>query len=80
MLITGLLLRWGAREKECLGELVTLFQTAALVNEAYMKLVDQSRVNWQNRAHFVGIAAGIEVANAEPSFFIPPTASSSPLP
>jgi len=32
-------------------------QTTALVNEAYLKLVDQSRANWQNRAHFVGVAA-----------------------
>jgi len=29
----------------------------ALVNEAYLKLVDQTRVSWQNRAHFVAIAA-----------------------
>jgi RNA polymerase sigma factor (TIGR02999 family) len=28
-----------------------------LVHEAYMKLVDQSRVEWQNRSHFFGIAA-----------------------
>ena len=34
-------------------------QTTALVNEAYMKLVDQSRANWQNRAQFVGIAASL---------------------
>lgn len=33
-------------------------QTTALVNEAYLKLIDQ-RVNWQNRAHFFGIAAQI---------------------
>lgn len=32
-------------------------QTTALVNEAYLKLVDQKRVRWQNRAHFFGIAA-----------------------
>lgn len=32
-------------------------QTTALVNEAYMRLVDQTRVHWQNRAHFFGIAA-----------------------
>jgi RNA polymerase sigma-70 factor (ECF subfamily) len=31
-------------------------QTSALVNEAYLRLVDQS-VPWQNRAHFFGIAA-----------------------
>ena len=76
--ITGLLLRWGAGEAECLGELVRLvepelrriahhlmrgerqghtLQTTALVNEAYLKLVDQSRASWQNRAHFVGVAA-----------------------
>lgn len=32
-------------------------QTSALVNEAFMKLVDQRDVHWQNRAHFLGIAA-----------------------
>jgi RNA polymerase sigma-70 factor, ECF subfamily len=32
-------------------------QTTALVNEAYLKLVDQAQVNWQNRAHFIAIAA-----------------------
>src|SRR5258705_5420336 len=31
-------------------------QTTALVNEAYLRLVDQ-KVNWQNRSHFFGIAA-----------------------
>ena len=33
-------------------------QTTALVNEAYLKLIDQN-VRWQNRAHFFGIAAQI---------------------
>src|SRR5882724_7721454 len=32
-------------------------QTSALVNEAYLRLVDQREVQWQNRAHFYGIAA-----------------------
>lgn len=32
-------------------------QTTALVNEAYIKLVDSSRVRWQNRAHFFAVAA-----------------------
>lgn len=32
-------------------------QTSALVNEAFLKLVDQRNVHWQNRAHFFGIAA-----------------------
>ncbi|MCG3120688.1 MAG: hypothetical protein ALAOOOJD_03507 [bacterium] len=31
--------------------------TTALVHEAYLKLVDQQRVEWQNRAHFFAIAA-----------------------
>ncbi len=32
-------------------------QPTALVHEAYLKLIDQTRVSWQNRAHFFGIAA-----------------------
>jgi len=32
-------------------------QPTALVHEAYMKLVDQRSVDWQNRAHFFAIAA-----------------------
>src|SRR5215475_62176 len=32
-------------------------QSAALVNEAYMRLIDQSQVRWQNKSHFFGIAA-----------------------
>jgi RNA polymerase sigma factor (TIGR02999 family) len=32
-------------------------QTAALVNEAYLRLVDQRQVEWQNRAHFFAVAA-----------------------
>ena len=32
-------------------------QATALVNEAFLKLVDQRSVEWQNRAHFFGIAA-----------------------
>lgn len=34
-------------------------QTTALVNEAYLKLIDQRNVAWQNRAHFFGIAASL---------------------
>jgi RNA polymerase sigma factor (TIGR02999 family) len=34
-----------------------LLQTTALVNEAYLRLVDQRSVEWRNRAHFYGIAA-----------------------
>jgi RNA polymerase sigma-70 factor (ECF subfamily) len=32
-------------------------QATALVNEAYLRLIDDSAVEWQNRAHFYGIAA-----------------------
>jgi RNA polymerase sigma factor (TIGR02999 family) len=32
-------------------------QTTALVNEAYMRLVDYKRMHWQDRAHFVAAAA-----------------------
>lgn len=32
-------------------------QASALVNEAYLKLVDIRRVQWQNRAHFFGVSA-----------------------
>lgn len=34
-------------------------QPTALVHEAYLKLVDHTRINWQNRAHFLGMAATI---------------------
>ena len=32
-------------------------QSTALVHEAYLRLIDQKNVTWQNRAHFFGIAA-----------------------
>ena len=32
-------------------------QTTALVNEAYMRLVDYKRMRWQNRAHFFAVSA-----------------------
>ena len=32
-------------------------QPTALVHEAFLRLIDQSQVNWQNRAHFFGAAA-----------------------
>jgi len=34
-------------------------QATALVHEAYLKLVDQRDVSWQNRAHFFGVAAQV---------------------
>jgi len=32
-------------------------QPTALVHEAYLRLIDQTQVTWQNRAHFFGVAA-----------------------
>ncbi|HYR91861.1 MAG TPA: sigma-70 family RNA polymerase sigma factor [Terriglobia bacterium] len=32
-------------------------QATALVNEAYMRLIDWKNVHWQNRAHFLGVSA-----------------------
>jgi len=34
-------------------------QPTALVHEAYLRLIDQNRVNWQNRAQFFGVSAQI---------------------
>lgn len=34
-------------------------QTTALINEAFLRLIDQNRIRWQNRAHFYGIAARV---------------------
>jgi RNA polymerase sigma factor (TIGR02999 family) len=34
-------------------------QSTALVHEAYMRLVDQTRTDWQSRAHFFGVAATV---------------------
>ncbi|MCI0392662.1 MAG: sigma-70 family RNA polymerase sigma factor [Acidobacteria bacterium] len=32
-------------------------QTSALINEAYLRLVEREGIDWQNRAHFFGVAA-----------------------
>jgi len=34
-------------------------QPTALVHEVYLRIVDQRQVNWQNRAHFFGVAAQV---------------------
>jgi RNA polymerase sigma factor (TIGR02999 family) len=34
-------------------------QATALVNEAYLRLIDVQRVDWQNRAHFLAMAARV---------------------
>lgn len=36
-----------------------ILQTTALVNEAYIRLIDWKNVHWQNRAHFFGLAAQV---------------------
>jgi RNA polymerase sigma factor (TIGR02999 family) len=36
-----------------------ILQTSALVNEAYLRLVDASRVDWRDRAHFMAVSATI---------------------
>jgi RNA polymerase sigma factor (TIGR02999 family) len=36
-----------------------VLQPTALVSEAYLRLIDQRRVKWRNRAHFFGVAAGM---------------------
>jgi RNA polymerase sigma factor (TIGR02999 family) len=36
-----------------------LLQATALVNEAYLRLIEWKDVHWQNRAHFYGVAAQI---------------------
>ncbi|HEV8369833.1 MAG TPA: ECF-type sigma factor [Pyrinomonadaceae bacterium] len=44
--------RYMSRERED-----HLLQTSALINEAYVRLIDWKAVRWQNRAHFFGVAA-----------------------
>ncbi len=34
-----------------------VLQTTALVNEAYLQLIDAQKVNWQDRAHFFAVSA-----------------------
>ena len=44
------------RHRAARGEVETL-ATTALVHEAYLKLVDQSNARWNDRAHFLALAA-----------------------
>lgn len=55
-LVYGELRRQAARylRRERVGHTL---QTTALIHEAYLKLIDQRNVKWQNRAHFFAIAA-----------------------
>jgi RNA polymerase sigma-70 factor, ECF subfamily len=47
------------RRERALAHRGQTLQTTALVNEAYLRLVDASCVQWQNRAHFLAIAANL---------------------
>lgn len=50
-------------------------QTSALINEAYVRLIDWNNAHWQNRAHFFGVAAQmmrrilVDVARRRPRTF-----------
>jgi RNA polymerase sigma factor (TIGR02999 family) len=46
----------GCLRREAAG---SALQPTALIHEAYIRLVDQRRVRWRNRAHFYGVAAHI---------------------
>ena len=37
-----------------------ILQTSALINEAYLRLVDSARVKWQDRAHFLAVSANTD--------------------
>jgi RNA polymerase sigma-70 factor, ECF subfamily len=39
-------------------------QTTALVNEAYLRLVDYERMQWQNRAHFFAVSAQVDATHS----------------
>jgi RNA polymerase sigma factor (TIGR02999 family) len=41
------------------GPLGNTMQSAGLVHEAYLRLVDQDQVAWQDRAHFFGLASNL---------------------
>ena len=64
--ITELLKAWGSGDAAALDCLTPLrnepagnntLQTTALVNEAYLRLVDANRVAWQDRVHFFAVSA-----------------------
>ena len=50
-------LRGVARRRLSLEEEGSTLQSTALVHEAYLRLVDQNRVQWKNRAHFFAVSA-----------------------
>ncbi len=96
--VTGLLVRWGNGERECLNQLIPLvhtelrqiarrymrrertghtLQTTALINETYLRLVDQSQVNAQTRMQFFALAAQVMVRRRLLAMQIPHCTASS---
>jgi RNA polymerase sigma factor (TIGR02999 family) len=57
-LVYGELRRIASRQMKAERASHTL-QPTALVHEAFLRLVDQSRTDWQNRAQFFGVAAQV---------------------
>jgi RNA polymerase sigma-70 factor (ECF subfamily) len=53
------LARRNMRRERGLAQRGQTLQTTALVNEAYLRLIDASHVRWNNRAHFFAIAANL---------------------
>lgn len=47
----------GVARRRLRAEAAGTLDTTALVHETYLKLVDQTRVEWQDRAHFFAVAA-----------------------
>ncbi|HEX9423796.1 MAG TPA: sigma-70 family RNA polymerase sigma factor [Pyrinomonadaceae bacterium] len=50
-------LHWLAHQHMRREQAGHILQTSALINEAYLRLIDQPQINWENRAQFFGIAA-----------------------
>ena len=43
-------------------------QATAVVHEAYLKLVDQTRVDWKGKAHFMAVAAEVMIVASATSW------------
>src|SRR5262245_47114638 len=52
-------LRRMARRQMALENPNHTLQTSALINEAYLKLVDAQSIQWQNRRHFFAVTAQV---------------------
>src|SRR5438093_1495817 len=58
--VTGLLIDWSRGDRAALEKLAPIdhtLQPTALVNELYLRLVEQRRASWKDRAHFFAVAA-----------------------